>query len=201
MLDVKVAVMWVTLIIIAVFAGLILWKVIVGEIDISRLISEPTGDASMSRFQLLIFTFVVALSLFLIIASGTPPGFPDVPGGVLTLLGISASSYVVSKSIQFSKQEGVEDRPPHVVVRPAHASITGGETVDFDADVQRSTNTDVTWSITPRIGRIDADTGAYTAPPEAEVPEAGVVVMVQAQSVAEPSSMGGAQVHVTRRRA
>jgi len=99
----------------------IVWLILVGRIDLSRLISEPNGDASMSRFQLLIFTFVVALSLFFIVvaSSGSSPRLPEVPGGILALLGISASSYLVSKGIQFSSPEGVEDRPPTVTVSPA----------------------------------------------------------------------------------
>lgn len=47
----------------------ILWQIYDGTIDLSRLISEPNGDASMSRFQFLVFTFVISLSLFLVIAA------------------------------------------------------------------------------------------------------------------------------------
>src|SRR5437016_10566221 len=90
---------------IALLGLAIIFFIYTGKIDLTRLISEPTGDASMSRFQLLIFTFVIAVSLFLVIASSAQPGFPDIPGGVLTLLGISASSYLVSKGIQFSQPE------------------------------------------------------------------------------------------------
>src|ERR1700681_2351912 len=80
----------------------ILWLIFDGTIDLSRLISEPTGDASMGRFQFLIFTFVISLSLFLVIVAGCKngdgkPALPDVPGGILTLLGISGSSYAVGK--------------------------------------------------------------------------------------------------------
>jgi hypothetical protein len=98
------------------FALLVLWRILRGDINLDLLISEKTGEASMSRFQLLIFTFVIALSFFLIVISNakllqTPenakrssgpvlPILPDVPGGVLGLLGISASSYTVSKAIQ-----------------------------------------------------------------------------------------------------
>jgi UDP-N-acetylmuramyl pentapeptide phosphotransferase/UDP-N-acetylglucosamine-1-phosphate transferase len=89
------------------------------------LISEKSASgppaASMSRFQFLIFTFVISLSLFLIVVSNaqlrqtdenakraadqTLPGFPEIPGGVLALLGISASSYTVSKAIQSNKDQ------------------------------------------------------------------------------------------------
>jgi hypothetical protein len=79
-----------------------------GKIDISHLLEEKspdgaTGAASMSRFQLLIFTFVIALSLFLIVVN--TGGFPDkIPPEVLTLLGISATTYAVSKGIQAGSQ-------------------------------------------------------------------------------------------------
>ena len=64
----------------------------------------------------MIFTFVVALSFFLVVVSNvklrqsagvvTDTGLPDVPGGVLALLGISASSYLVSRGITKSANGG-----------------------------------------------------------------------------------------------
>lgn len=106
-----IAVGWVALALVALLGLTIIYKIWTGNIDLSRLISEPTGDASMSRFQLLIFTFVVALGLLLVIVSGDKPAFPEViPGSVLTLLGISASSYLVSKGIQFSSEDGTKDK-------------------------------------------------------------------------------------------
>lgn len=90
--------------VVGLFALMILWLIAKGEINLDLLISEKTGEASMSRFQLLIFTFVIGLSFFLIVVSSAHTGgavkLPDVPGGVLALLGISASSYTVSKAIQ-----------------------------------------------------------------------------------------------------
>ena len=86
------------------FGMVILVEIIRGNIDLSGLLSED-GKASMSRFQLLIFTFVIALSLFLMVAeNGTK--FPDIPANVLTLLGISASTYAVSKGIQAGGKNG-----------------------------------------------------------------------------------------------
>src|ERR1700737_2238822 len=102
--------------------AIILWLILRGNIDLSRLISEPNGDASMSRFQLLIFTFVVTLCLFLIVA-GHPGNFPDIPGSVLALLGISASSYTVSKAIQFSSADGVQERPAEVLINPSSRNL------------------------------------------------------------------------------
>jgi len=87
------------------FGMVILVDIIRGNIDLSALLSEDGKGASMSRFQLLIFTFVIALSLFLMVAqNGTR--FPDIPANVLTLLGISASTYAVSKGIQAGSKPG-----------------------------------------------------------------------------------------------
>src|SRR5882672_11407899 len=88
---------------IAVIGLVIAWKIATNSIDISLILTEKTGDktgaASMARFQLLIFIFVIALSFFLVVISNikivqanaggnTLPGLPDVPNGVLGLLGI-----------------------------------------------------------------------------------------------------------------
>lgn len=102
--------------VVGIFALIVLWRMYTGDINLNLLVSEVGGGASMSRFQLLIFTFVIALSFFLIVVSNAKllqtdanvkrspspvmPVLPDIPGGVLGLLGISASSYTVSKAIQ-----------------------------------------------------------------------------------------------------
>ena len=92
-------------IIILAFAAAVLWQVANGTIELVGLISEPSGPAdpgglgkaSLSRFQFLIFTFVIAgLFLMLCIESGA---FVEIPGNVLGLLGISGGSFVVSKAI------------------------------------------------------------------------------------------------------
>ena len=86
------------LILLFLFALMVLAAIASGKIDISQLLGEHGGGASMSRFQLLVFTFVIGLSFCLIVVSDLK--FPDVPGGVLALLGISATTYGVSKGIQ-----------------------------------------------------------------------------------------------------
>jgi hypothetical protein len=91
---------WMLAIVVGLFAFAILFKIVAGEIKLEYLISETNGQASMARFQFLVFTFVIAVSLFLVIL--TKGDFPEVPGGILTLLGISGGSYVVGKGIQAS---------------------------------------------------------------------------------------------------
>jgi hypothetical protein len=52
----------VTALVILGVAFVVLWDIVLGRIDLQYLVSEADGSASMSRFQLLIFTFVIALS-------------------------------------------------------------------------------------------------------------------------------------------
>lgn len=111
---------------VAVIGIVVVWKIATGAIDLSTLLTEKTGppgsggSASMARFQLLIFIFVIALSFFLVVISNIKiiqarpgdrnlPGLPDVPNGVLALLGISASSYAVGKAIQHGAGTGPDD--------------------------------------------------------------------------------------------
>jgi hypothetical protein len=190
------AVGWILAIFIAALAIAVLRLVFENKIDLSRLISEPNGDASMSRFQLLIFTFVIALSLFLVVIGNgaTPPVFPEIPGTVLSLLGISASSYLVSKGIQFSNDEGVKDRPPVVQISPQSVDLLPGQSKSFTATVSRSENQSVTWSINPQVGSISAS-GVYTAPAMIDQPE--LHVEVQAVSAADALGIGKASIKLT----
>ena len=67
--------------------------------DVTGLIREPDqgGKASISRFQLCLFSYVIAgLYLVLSLEAGQ---FVEIPDGVLALLGISGGSFVVSKGI------------------------------------------------------------------------------------------------------
>lgn len=97
---------WIITIFIGAVAAIILWYIISGKIDLKHLISESNGQASLSRFQLLIFTFVIAMGLFLIIVGSDPLAFPEIPAGVFALLGISGGSYVLSKNIQAGRDAG-----------------------------------------------------------------------------------------------
>jgi hypothetical protein len=157
---------WVALGFLAFIGVAIVYYVFTGRIDLSGLISEPTGEASMSRFQLLVFTFVIAASLFLIIASANPPAFPNIlPNGILILLGISSSSYLVSKGIQHSSPEGTSARGPEVTIKAARNETTfNGPPVQFQATVSGLSDESVTWAIDPMgFGQIDGK-GLYTPP-------------------------------------
>ncbi|MBZ5627988.1 MAG: hypothetical protein LAO06_03890 [Acidobacteriia bacterium] len=119
--------------IVALFGLLLVWKIATNQIDLKYLLSDDDGWASTSRFQLMIFTFVVALSFLMIVVSNvkirqygtgaaSTGGLPDVPSGVLALLGISASSYLVSRGISASQddngQSGGENPPGTPAKKP-----------------------------------------------------------------------------------
>src|SRR5712691_8500910 len=97
---------WIVTILIGAFALVIIGKMLKGDINLQSLIAGDDYDASLSRFQFLIFTFVIALGLGLIILSGNPPAFPkEISGTVLALLGISGGSYVTSKAVDASAKK------------------------------------------------------------------------------------------------
>lgn len=87
---------WVLVVIIAAFAGITLLKL--WRVDFGGLIQETNSQkASLSRFQFLLFTFIIA-GLYLVLCLDTGD-FIAVPESVLGLLGISGGSYLVSKGI------------------------------------------------------------------------------------------------------
>jgi hypothetical protein len=91
---------WIIIVFIGVLGVLVLWNIYTNRIDLKFLLCEESGKASLSRFQFLVFTFVIAMSFALItLRTGS---IPDVPQGVWALLGISGGSYVISKGIQKS---------------------------------------------------------------------------------------------------
>jgi uncharacterized BrkB/YihY/UPF0761 family membrane protein len=97
---IRIAAAWVMLGLLTISAGIILYRMATREINLTKLISEQDGTASMARFQLLIFTFVIAMSVFYVTIAPDSAGLPEIPVGVLTLLGVSASSYGVGKLLQ-----------------------------------------------------------------------------------------------------
>jgi hypothetical protein len=87
------------------FGALVLWMIFMNRIRLDGLLLEPpapgettrAAKASLSRFQFLIFTFVIAgLYLLLSIEAGM---FIEIPTNVLGLLGISGGTFLISKAV------------------------------------------------------------------------------------------------------
>jgi len=189
---------WVLCIFVLLLGAAVIVQIAQGKINLSKLISEANGDASMSRFQLLIFTFVVALSFFLVVAASQR--LPDIPGSVLSLIGISASSYLVSKGIQTSADTRT------ISISPSIATVAPGHTQQFKVSVSIDSQNKVVWSIQAGSGTITQD-GLYTAPGTAtDVAASGAggaattprsYATIKASSVDDPSLVDLAVVTLT----
>jgi hypothetical protein len=181
------------IVILAGFAGAVLGKIITNDIDLKYLISEDNGNASMSRFQFLLFTFVIAASYFLYVAEtvakidpSKPIILPNIPPGVLGLIGISGASYVVAKGIQKSAGDGSSVVRVHVtnsgVGYTSLPTITfsGGNGTDAQATAVLENGVD------NGIGRLDviARGAGYTSIP-AVVITGGGGIGAQAHAIVE----------------
>ena len=103
------------LLIMAALCIMLLYKMWTNQIDLSTLLDGANGEASMSRFQLLVFTLVIAVGIYTHILNHMT--LPDIPDSVLKLLGISASTYAAGKGISFSRPEGVTKPAPNATER------------------------------------------------------------------------------------
>ena len=126
----QVAAGYTALLLVFLYGVIVLYEMITGDVDVAQLIGESGGGASVSRFQLLIFTFVVALGIIFLLAKDGK--FPDINANVLALVGISASTYAVSKGIQASSPEmppkkGKDDPP--TTVKTATATTETSTTI------------------------------------------------------------------------
>ena len=70
---VSLVIAWLLAGFLAALMVVIVVLILTGRIKLDKLISEANGDASLSRFQFLIFTFVIAASFFLIVVGVDPP--------------------------------------------------------------------------------------------------------------------------------
>ncbi|MDP9120219.1 MAG: hypothetical protein M3O15_02445 [Acidobacteriota bacterium] len=83
------------------FFGVVLLKILTGEISLADLLSTADGKRSYSpaRLQLLIFTVVVAANyLHSVIVSPHRDSLPDLPTSVLVALGGSHAVYAGAKA-------------------------------------------------------------------------------------------------------
>ena len=144
--DLKAAVGWGGALMVGLLGLAVVYRMFDGTINLTQLVSEPTGDASMSRFQFLVFTFVIAISFVLITVSNN--SFPEIPTTVLALLGISAGSYVVSKGIQ--KDITMAQMPPAITLSPDSITAVPGQSVTISASATGAGDLTYQWqSLSP----------------------------------------------------
>jgi hypothetical protein len=100
------------IVIIGVIALVVLYYLVTGKIDLTDLLSGSDAT-SLSRFQFLVFTFIIGLSyLFVVLKGGgaTQYSLPNAQNA-WALLGISGGSYVLGKGIQMAAQSTGGQQP------------------------------------------------------------------------------------------
>jgi hypothetical protein len=122
----KLATGYAALIFLFLLSMIFLLDLVTNKINLSQMLEELDGGASLSRFQLLVFTFVVGFSFFVVVANNKEGKLPEIPNNVLALLGVSASTYAVSKGLQVSSGKTSPDpESPKPTEKPAPVKTQG----------------------------------------------------------------------------
>ena len=103
---------------------------------------------------------------------------------IITATSVADSTAAYSVQIQLTPA-GVT-----ITISPTSVALTDGETQIFTATVTNSSNTAVTWSISPQLGTINS-AGSYTAPSPIN---ASASVTVTATSMADTTKSGTATI-------
>ena len=141
--------------IIAALAAAVIAKMFTGEINLALLVSEDNGNASLSRFQFLLFSFVIAACYFMLFERGGPTdALPNIPPSVLGLIGISGGSYLVAKGIQKSAESGSGSSVTGITLTNSGYGYTTGATVSLTGGGGTGA--------AARVVSIDGATGAIT---------------------------------------
>jgi hypothetical protein len=121
----------------------------------------------------------------------SPSGLYTAPASITTQQEITVTANGIPGPSQPVTANITLTPPVSVSISPASATLYGGQTQQFTANVANATNTAVTWTITPpNIGTLSA-TGLYTAPATISALRA---VTVTANSVTDPAKFSSAQV-------
>jgi hypothetical protein len=108
--NIPVLVAWVLAVLIGLLGLIVVYFIMIGRIKLDDLLSEHDGDekvASLAKFQFLVFTFVIALSLFVVTI--LKKDFPTLHPNILVLLGISGGSSLVSTGIAAARRIRLEE--------------------------------------------------------------------------------------------
>ena len=94
---------WGIIIVFGGFTAVVLFRILTGSISLSGLLtgvlSDGTSGFSLGRAQLLLFTAVSAIYyLVQVVQNPVSTSLPDIPPGLLLVLGGSQSLYLVGKA-------------------------------------------------------------------------------------------------------
>ena len=94
---------WGIIILFGGFMAVVLFRILTGSISLSGLLtgmlSDGTSGFSLGRAQLLLFTAVSAIYyLVQVVQNPVSASLPDIPAGLLLVLGGSQSLYLIGKA-------------------------------------------------------------------------------------------------------
>jgi hypothetical protein len=113
-------------------------------------------------------------------------------GSYSTTAPLTSSGLWIMQMVAFRTPSG-SSAPVSVTLTPASVTLTPSQTQAFTATVANTSNTAVTWSLSPAVGSISA-AGLYTAPASIT---AAQTVTITATSVANPAVTASATVSLT----
>ncbi len=120
-----------------------------------------------------------------------PANVPSQQAVVVTAVSMANTTKSAAASITL-----VATPPPQTVsinVSPASVSVDGGQSATFKATVSGTSNTAVTWSLSPQVGSIN--NGVYQAPAIVGTPQ---TVTITATSAADPTKTDTSTVSLTQ---
>jgi hypothetical protein len=130
----------------------------------------------------------VTWSLTPAMGSISAAGLYTAPAVITALQTVTVTATSVADSTKRANANVLLSPPVGVAVTPGSVTLTSSQTQAFAASVANSSNTAVTWSLSPAVGSISA-AGLYTAPATITAPQ---TVTVTAISVADPSQKASA---------
>jgi hypothetical protein len=135
----------------------------------------------------------VTWSLSPAVGSISSTGLYAAPNSITSQTTVTVTATSVADPTKSSSATVTLTPPVSVVLTPGSASLPPNGTLQFSVQVSNSSNTAVTWSLSPALGSISS-TGLYTAP--ASFPTSSAVT-VTATSVADPTKSSSATVTLT----
>ena len=133
----------------------------------------------------------VSWSLSPVVGTISSSGFYTAPPAIASLQTVTVTvTSLADSTVKAISAITLAPATVSVALNPSSAALSASQTQPFTATVTGSTNTTVTWSISPAVGAISSS-GVYTAPPAIA---ASSRVTVTATSVADPSQTASAVI-------
>jgi trimeric autotransporter adhesin len=159
-------------------------------------VAVTPGSVTLTSSQTQAFTASVAnssnsavtWSLSPAVGSISAAGLYTAPATITAPQTVTVTATSVADSTKRANANVLLSPPVGVAVTPGSVTLTSSQTQAFAASVANSSNTAVTWSLSPAVGSISA-AGLYTAPATITAPQ---TVTVTAISVADPSKKASA---------